>query len=80
MTTSTFNAITYANKLKTAGLAVKVADVAAEELSDIIANNLATKDDLKMLEVRLQAFIVKALLTSITAIVGLLSIVHFIKI
>jgi len=77
MTTSTFNAITYANKLKGAGLDVKIADVQAEELSNIITSSLATKDDLKMLEIRLQGFIVKSLVIVVTVLGGLQTILHF---
>lgn len=53
MTVSTFNAITYANKLKSAGLEAKVADVQAEEMSNMLESTLATKRDLKELELRL---------------------------
>ncbi len=35
MTSTTFNAITYANKLKHAGLKSEIADVQAEEMSNI---------------------------------------------
>lgn len=44
-----FNAITYANKLKTAGLESKVAETISEEFSNIIDTQLATKDDLTKL-------------------------------
>jgi hypothetical protein len=53
MTAAAFNAITYANKLKDAGLDVRVADVQAEEMSNIFESTLATKRDLKELELRL---------------------------
>lgn len=53
MTSSTFNAITYANKLKGAGLDTRIADVQAEEMSNFITNTLATKEDLKSLEYRM---------------------------
>lgn len=42
MTTTSFNAITYANKLKEAGMATRVADVQAEEMSNLINNDLVT--------------------------------------
>jgi hypothetical protein len=63
---TTFNAITYANKLKDAGMQARVADVQAEEMSNFISSTLATKDDLKMLKYELQSFIVKALITAVT--------------
>lgn len=53
MMATTFNAITYANKLKEAGMATKVADVQAEEMSNFITTTLATKEDLKNLEYRM---------------------------
>jgi len=53
MTASTFNAITYANKLKKAGLDIKIADVQAEEMSNFITGTLATKEDLRSLEYRI---------------------------
>lgn len=46
MTSSVFNAITHANKLKKAGLADEIAYVAAEELSNFLNNLAVTKDDL----------------------------------
>ena len=57
MTTSTFNAITYANKLKNAGLDAKIADVEAEQMSELINNELVTKsflsNELSKLEMKL---------------------------
>lgn len=53
----TFNAITYANKLKEAGLDGKVADVEAEQMSNLINNDLVTKtflaSELNKLELKL---------------------------
>lgn len=42
-----FNAITYSNKLTKAGLLKNIADVHAEELSEIINQDLVTKCDLE---------------------------------
>ncbi len=53
MSATTFNAITYANKLKNAGLETRIADVQAEEMSNFITSTLATKEDLKNLEYRM---------------------------
>ena len=50
MSTIAFNAITYANKLKKAGMEPKVADVMAEEMSTIMDLMLVTKKDLKETE------------------------------
>jgi hypothetical protein len=41
-----FNAITYANRLKKALDKNEMADIQAEELSNLINNDLATKQDL----------------------------------
>ena len=57
MTASTFNAITYANKLKQAGLDTKIADVEAEQMSNLVNNDLVTKtflaSELSKLELKL---------------------------
>jgi len=53
MATTTFNAITYANKLKEAGLQTRIADVQAEEMSEFINSTLATKDDLNNLKIEI---------------------------
>lgn len=45
-----FNAITYANKLKNAKDNNERADIQAEELSNIINNELATKQDIDSLK------------------------------
>jgi hypothetical protein len=87
MTTSTFNAIVYAKKLKDAGLPEKVADIQAEELSNIISHDLATKKDLlvntdtikneiKVMEYQLKAFMIKSMISSITLIGGIQAILH----
>lgn len=49
MTSITFNAVTYANKLKEAGMAAKVADVQAEELVNLMNDSVATKNDINIL-------------------------------
>ena len=50
MTTMRFNAISYSNKLKDAGLQNKVAEIHAEEMSNIISYEVATKQDLELLK------------------------------
>lgn len=54
MTAIRFNAITYSNKLHDAGLNKKIADVQAQEMSDIINNDLSTKQDLLNLEINIK--------------------------
>lgn len=57
MSSSVFNAITYANKLKEAGMATRIADIEAEQMSDLINNDLVTKSflasELNKLELKL---------------------------
>lgn len=59
MTTTAFNAITYANKLKDAGMQARVADVQAEEMSNLINHDLVTKSYLtqKLKELELNMII-----------------------
>ena len=52
--TATFDTLMYAKKLKAAGFTEEQAEVQAEALSDIIEERLATKQDLKELELRLK--------------------------
>ncbi len=91
MTTVQFNEITYETKLKNAGLADTIADASEEELSNILSNNFATKedlnslkialkDDLKFLKMELQAFIVKSFTAAIGVIGGLQAFFHFLKV
>ena len=57
MLASTFNAITYANKLKGAGMAATIADVQAEEMGNLINSELVTKSflskELRELELKI---------------------------
>ena len=52
--TIVFDTLRYANKLKAAGVSEKQAEVQAETLAEIIDDNLATKRDLKELELKLE--------------------------
>ena len=45
-----FNAISYSKRLKEAGLQNKIAEIHAEEMSNIITNEVATKQDLELLK------------------------------
>ena len=47
MSSTPFNAITYANKLKDAGMSARIADVQAEEMTEIINSELVTKSFLE---------------------------------
>ncbi len=84
MAISSFNAITYANKLKEAGMATRIADVQAEEMSEFINSTLATKrdievlrKDIEILRMELQAFIVKALIGTVSVLGVIQGIFHF---
>lgn len=52
MTTAIFDTLIFANKLKAAGFNEKQAEAQAEALADVFENNVATKQDLKELEAR----------------------------
>lgn len=54
-----FDTLAYAKKMKEAGFTDKQAETQAEALAEIIGTNLATKQDLKELEARLTASIIK---------------------
>lgn len=79
MSATTFNAITYANKLKKAGLEGKIADVEAEEMSNLVNNDLVTKtflaSEIKSLEYRMiikVGFMMVVQSTLFLTIIGLL--------
>jgi len=83
MTAVRFNALTYANRLKDAGVEAKQAETMAQLQSELIPpiplEDLVTKGDLKDLEVKLA----KALYVHTFQIIGLMAgiqaIFHFIK-
>jgi len=54
MSAITFDTLAYAKKLKNAGVSEAQAEVQAESLAEIIEDNLATKRDIKELEINLQ--------------------------
>ena len=53
MTTTTFDTLAYAKKLKAVGVSSEQADVQAEALFELVDEKLSTKRDLKELEERL---------------------------
>lgn len=55
MATMRFNAIIYANRLKDAGLQSQIADIQAEELSNILNDDMATKKDIEILRLQIEA-------------------------
>jgi len=50
---TTFDTLTYAKKLREAGFSERQAEAQAEALRAVVEDNLATKRDLKELELRL---------------------------
>jgi hypothetical protein len=50
MTATVFDTLTFAKRLKAAGFNDQQAEAQAEGIAEIIENNIATKDDLKVLE------------------------------
>lgn len=84
MLSTPFNAVTYARRLKVAGMNADAADIQAEELENIINNNVATKDDLIILELslenKLKSFMVKSMVTTLGVLVTLQGFMtYFIK-
>lgn len=51
----TFDTLAYANKLKIAGVPERQAEAHAEAIAELVTDHLATKRDLKELELRLDA-------------------------
>ena len=85
-----FNTLEYSNKIKASGIDPKAAEAislaTAEVLENLIINRLATKEDLKILEKNMQAFIIKTAMYVvgilgglITILGGLQAILHFSK-
>jgi hypothetical protein len=78
-----FDTLAYANKLKEVGVGPKIAEtqaeVTAEILSNLINDRLSTKDHLKDLEMKMYAFIFKAITANIAILGGLQTLFHFLK-
>lgn len=54
MTTTTFDTLAYARKLESAGFSREQAEAQADALREIIDEKIATKQDLRELELRLK--------------------------
>lgn len=78
-----FDTLAYANKLKAAGVDSKLAETQAEATAEIIGNlmenQLATKKDLVELRIELSGLYMKLTASSVSIIIGLQAIMHFIK-
>jgi hypothetical protein len=76
MTSISFDTLAYAKKLMAAGFTQQQAEVQAEALRDIIEDKLATKEDLKNLELRLIIKVGAMMSASIVIIVTLMKLIH----
>jgi len=87
MTVVAFDTLAFANKLKGAGMSASLADVQAEEtakiLTDLTANQLVTKQDLKNeisnLKMDMYSFTVKVAMFTVSILGGIQALFHFIK-
>jgi hypothetical protein len=85
MTTLAFDTLAFANKLKKGGVESKSAETQAEALcevmKDLTKNQLVTKQDLqneiRALEMRLYAFMVKATVFTVGTLGGLQTLFKF---
>lgn len=87
MTVVAFDTLAFANKLKGAGMMASLADVQAEEtakiLTDLTANQLVTKQDLKNeiddLKMDMYGFTVKVAMFTVSILGGIQALFHFIN-
>lgn len=87
MSVVAFDTLAFANKLKGAGMEATLADVQAEEtariLTDLTANQLVTKLDLKSeidnLKMDMYGFTVKVAMFTVSILSGIQALFHFIK-
>lgn len=87
MTVVAFDTLAFATKLKEAGMEPKLANVQAEEtakiLTNLTANQLVTKQDLKNeiynLKMDMYGFVVKVAMFIVSVLGGIQALFHFIK-
>jgi hypothetical protein len=87
MTVVAFDTLAFANKLKGAGMNPSLADVQAEEtakiLTDLTANQLVTKQDLKNeignLKMDMYGFTVKVAMFTVSILGGIQALFHYMK-
>jgi len=79
---TTFDTLAFANKLKNAGSDPKLAEVQAESIAEVLGalmeNQLATKRDLINLEIKLSALYLKMTVGSVTLLIALQTLLHFV--
>jgi len=74
--TLTFDTLAYANKLKAVGVPEKQAEVHAEAIAELIVDHLATKQDLKELELRMVIKLGGIVVGSMILLIILLKLFH----
>lgn len=83
MAHATFDTLAFANRLKAAGADARLAEVQAEATAEILGglmdNQLATKQDLLTLEMKLSALYLKMTVGSVSLLIGLQTLLHFVK-
>lgn len=83
MVHATFDTLAFANKLKNAGADSRLAEVQAESMAEILGglmeNQLATKRDLISLEMKLSSLYLRMTVTSVSLIIALQTLLHFVK-
>lgn len=77
MTTLTFDTLKFANKLKAAGVPSEQAEAEAEALAEVMteavkASDLATKNDLHDMELRITKWVIGLALAQFALLVGVL--------
>jgi len=83
MAHATFDTLAFANRLKAAGADARLAEVQAEATAEILGglmdNQLATKQDLLTLEMKLSSLYLKMTVGSVSLLIGLQTLLHFVK-
>lgn len=69
-----FDTLQYAKKLKAAGVPEKQAEVHAEAMAELVDNKLATKQDLKELELRMTIKFGSIVVSSMSLLVVLMKL------
>jgi hypothetical protein len=84
MTHATFDTLIFVNKLKVAGMETALAETLASSIQDILggfmdSEQMATKQDLLTLEIKLSGLFTRMTISSVSLIIGLQSLLHFVK-
>ncbi|OGT07491.1 MAG: hypothetical protein A2X78_00400 [Gammaproteobacteria bacterium GWE2_37_16] len=71
-----FDTLVFANKLKAAGVPDRQAEVQAEAMAEIVTENLATKQDLREMELRITTKLGGIMVGGISLLVILMKLFH----